>query len=71
DEFKEYTEEPGALKPVPISLIPARPAVEYMASLSELQGEVDELAVKEKGGPTGSSDERPSGADRSQMGMKE
>jgi hypothetical protein len=71
DEFKEYTEEPGALKPVPISLIPARPAVEYMASLNELQGEVDELAVEENGGPTGSSDERPSGADRSQMGMKE
>lgn len=71
DEFSEYTEEPGALKPVPARLIPARPAAEYMASLNELQGEVDELAVKEGAGPTGSSGERLSGADRIRMGMKE
>lgn len=58
DEFSEYTEEPGFLKPVPAKLIPARPAEEYMTSLDELQVQVDELAVEDSTGPLNSAIER-------------
>lgn len=45
DEFSEYTDEPGSLKPVSANLIPAVPAEDYIASLEKLQDEVDELAA--------------------------
>ncbi len=47
EEFSEYTEDPGALKPVASSLIPAAPADDYIASLEKLKAQVDELAAKE------------------------
>lgn len=45
DEFSEYTDEPGTLKPVPANLIPAVPGEDYVASVEKLQEEVDELAA--------------------------
>lgn len=45
EEFSEYTEEPGTLKPAPANLIPAARAEDYITSLESLQDEVDEFAA--------------------------
>lgn len=44
--FNEYTDDPGVLKPVGSGWIPARTADDYIASLSRLKAEVDDLAVE-------------------------
>ena len=47
EEFSEFTEDPGTLKPVAGSLIPAGPADDYIASLEKLKAQVDEVAARE------------------------
>jgi hypothetical protein len=48
EEFNGYTDDPGVLKPVGSGWIPARTADDYIASLSRLKAEVDDLAVEEQ-----------------------
>ena len=45
--FSEFTEDPGTLKPVASSLIPADPAEDYITSLEELKVRLDALAARE------------------------
>ncbi len=48
EEFNAYTDDPGVLKPVGSGWIPARTADDYIASLSRLKAEVDDLVVEEE-----------------------
>jgi hypothetical protein len=45
-EFDPYTEDPGGLKPIEESWIPVETADEYIASLSGLKAQIDELALE-------------------------
>ena len=44
ESFSVFTDDPGVLKPVPASLVPARSVDDYVAELAELKAEVDGLA---------------------------